>query len=173
MIIFCVCGDTAVPIAAVRYTDKCDVYCLSTICGTGTEVIEQWKKVTCCGKEVVEKPEIIDDYNRFMVVLMSEINILSTMQLVVKDWSGEDVASYPGSYLAKKKKTGERAWKNWSHASVCVSTNPYFYPPLGGFFSACIVEMEPCTGSNHAFINGHLTTIVVAQLQPFCKYINK
>ena len=135
MIIFCVCGDTAMPIAAVRYTDKCDIYCLSTICGTGTEVIEQWKKVTCCGKEVVEKPEIVDDYNRFMVVLMSEINILSTMQLFVKDWSGGDVALYPGSYLAKRKNWGESLEELITCQCLCQHKPILLSPTWWGFFS--------------------------------------
>ena len=47
---------------AVQYTDKRSVYCLSTICGRGTELITQWKKGGC-GKEMVE---IINDYNCFM-----------------------------------------------------------------------------------------------------------
>ena len=54
------------PITAVRYTDKRDVWCLSTICGTGTKVINRRKKGGDGGTELVTCPSIIIDYNQHM-----------------------------------------------------------------------------------------------------------
>ena len=63
---FQVCGPLFTPLTAVRFTDKRDVWCLSTICGTTTELTERQKRDGDGGKEAVLIPKIINDYNNFM-----------------------------------------------------------------------------------------------------------
>ena len=65
-IIFRLCGDITIPITTVRYTDKRDVWCLSTICGTGTKVINRRIKGGDGGTELVTCPNITIDYNQYM-----------------------------------------------------------------------------------------------------------
>lgn len=60
------CGPLFTPLIAVRFTDKRDVWCLSTICGTATELTVRRKRGGDGGKEGVLVPKIINDYNYFM-----------------------------------------------------------------------------------------------------------
>lgn len=63
---FQACGPLFTPLTAVRFTDKRDVWCLSTIRGTTTELTERRKRDGDGGKEAVLIPKIINDYNNFM-----------------------------------------------------------------------------------------------------------
>jgi len=60
-IVFRACGSLELPVTALRFTDKRDVWCMSTICGTTTQVTvrQQWGG---SGEEAVEITEIINDY---------------------------------------------------------------------------------------------------------------
>ena len=60
------CGPLFTPLTAVRFTDKRDVWCLSTICGTTTELTTRRKRDGDGGLEAVLIPKIINDYNSFM-----------------------------------------------------------------------------------------------------------
>ena len=60
------CGPLFTPLTALRFTDKRDVWCLSSICGTTTELTTRRKRDGDGGLEAVLIPKIINDYNKFM-----------------------------------------------------------------------------------------------------------
>jgi len=64
-IVFRACGSLELPVTALRFTDKRDVWCMSTICGTATQSTVR-RRSGGSGEEVVEIPEIITDYNCYM-----------------------------------------------------------------------------------------------------------
>jgi len=63
---FQACGPLFTPLTAVRFSDKRDVWLLSTICGTTTELTKRQRKGGKGGQEAILIPKIINDYNNFM-----------------------------------------------------------------------------------------------------------